>query len=194
MRLEKAIAVKLRNQEGAKQKPNYNQNQTKEEPNNNLINNDNVNVNANEECPPYNSPQGESAPPESNEGDKINYNALMDTFNRMFDGKLPKVTTMTDKRKKAVKARVSEHGKEAIMAVFNNVSQSAFLLGHNNQNWSCDFDWIFRPTNFIKILEGNYNGERISKNQQDSEQRKRDSVLAVATTVREAAAKKKKRT
>lgn len=87
----------------------------------------------------------------------------MDTFNRMFDGKLPKVTTMTDKRKKAVKARVSEHGKEAIMAVFNNVSQSAFLLGHNNQNWSCDFDWIFRPTNFIKILEGNYNGERISK-------------------------------
>ena len=116
----------------------------------------------------------------------------MDTFNRMFDGKLPKVTTMTDKRKKAVKARVSEHGKEAIMAVFNNVSQSAFLLGHNNQNWSCDFDWIFRPTKFIKILEGNYNGERISKNQQDSEQRKRDSVLAVATTVREAAAKKRK--
>lgn len=182
------------NQEEAKQKPNYSQNQTKEEPNNNLINNDNVNVNvnANEECPPYNSPQGESAPPESNEGDKINYNALMDTFNRMFDGKLPKVTTMTDKRKKAVKARASEHGKEAIMAVFNNVSKSAFLLGHNNQNWSCDFDWIFRPTNFIKILEGNYNGERISKNQQDSEQRKRDSVLAVATTVREAAAKKRK--
>lgn len=151
-----------------------------------------IEVEREEECPPYNSPQGESAPPESNEGDKINYNALMDTFNRMFDGKLPKVTTMTDKRKKAVKARASEHGKEAIMAVFNNVSKSAFLLGHNNQNWSCDFDWIFRPTNFIKILEGNYNGERISKNQQDSEQRKRDSVLAVATTVREAAAKKRK--
>ena len=160
--------------------------------NDNDNDNDNDNVNVNEECPPYNSPQGESAPPESNEGDKINYNALMDTFNRMFDGKLPKVTTMTDKRKKAVKARASEHGKEAIMAVFNNVSKSAFLLGHNNQNWSCDFDWIFRPTNFIKILEGNYNGERISKNQQDSEQRKRDSVLAVATTVREAAAKKRK--
>ena len=33
---------------------------------------------------------------------------------------------------------------------------------------------------------------KLSKNQQDSEQRKRDSVLAVATTVREAAAKKRK--
>ena len=151
-----------------------------------------IEVEREEEYPPYNSPQGEVPPKESNESDKINYNALMDTFNKMFSGKLPEVTTMTDKRKKAIRARATEHGKEGIMTVFNNVSQSAFLLGHNNQNWRCDFDWIFRPTNFIKILEGNYNGTRISKNQQDSEQRKRDSVLAVATTVREAAAKKRK--
>lgn len=151
-----------------------------------------IEVEREEEYPPYNSPQGEVPPQESNESDKINYNALMDTFNKMFSGKLPEVTTMTDKRKKAIRARATERGKEGIMTVFNNVSQSAFLLGHNNQNWRCDFDWIFRPTNFIKILEGNYNGTRISKNQQDSEQRKRDSVLAVATTVREAAAKKRK--
>lgn len=151
-----------------------------------------IEVEREEEYPPYNSPQGEVPPQESNESDKINYNALMDTFNKMFSGKLPEVTTMTDKRKKAIRARATEHGKEGVMTVFNNVSQSAFLLGHNNQNWRCDFDWIFRPTNFIKILEGNYNGTRISKNQQDSEQRKRDSVLAVATTVREAAAKKRK--
>lgn len=136
-------------------------------------------------------PQGDdSQSGESNE--RIDYNALMNTFNRMFEGKLPKVSSMTDKRKKAVKARASEHGKVSIMTVFNNVVQSAFLLGRNDQNWRCDFDWIFKPTNFVKILEGNYNGTRLSKNQQDSEQRKRDSVLAVATTVREAAAKKRK--
>lgn len=151
-----------------------------------------IEVEREKEYPPYNPPQGGETPSEGNESEKINYNALMDTFNNMFEGKLPKVTVMTDKRKKAVRARISEHGKEAIMAVFNNVSQSEFLLGHNNRNWSCDFDWIFKPTNFIKILEGNYNGKRLSKNQQDSEQRKRDSVLAVATTVREAAAKKRK--
>ncbi len=136
-------------------------------------------------------PQGDdSQSGESNE--RIDYNALMNTFNKMFEGKLPKVSSMTDKRKKAVKARASEHGKVSIMTVFNNVVQSAFLLGRNDQNWRCDFDWIFKPTNFVKILEGNYNGTRLSKNQQDSEQRKRDSVLAVATTVREAAAKKRK--
>lgn len=151
-----------------------------------------IEIEREEEYPPYNSPQGEEVPSESDESDKINYNALMDTFNKMFEGKLPKITAMTDKRKKAVKARSSEHGKKAIMDVLDNVCQSSFLLGHNNQNWSCDFDWIFRPTNFIKILEGNYNGTRLSKNQQDSEQRKRDSVLAVATTVREAAAKRER--
>ena len=100
-------------------------------------------------------PQGDDADPEK----RIDYNALMGTFNKMFEGKLPKVTSMTDKRKKAVRARVAEHGKQAIMAAFDNVLQSPFLLGNNDRNWSCDFDWIFRPTNFIKILEGNYNGK-----------------------------------
>ena len=127
-----------------------------------------------------------------NPNESINYKSLMDTFNKMFENRLPKVSSMTEKRKKAVRARASEHGKSSIMSVFNNVSQSTFLLGRNDQNWRCDFDWIFRPTNFVKILEGNYNGTRLSKNQQDSEQRKRDSVFAVVTTIREVAAKKRK--
>lgn len=129
---------------------------------------------------------------ESSGNEAIDYNALMDTFNKMFDGKLPKVSSMTDKRKKSIKARVAEYDKQTIMDVFNNILQSPFLLGRNDRNWRCDFDWIFRPTIFTKILEGNYNGTRLSKNQQDSEQRKLDSILAVSTTVREAAAKKRK--
>ena len=129
---------------------------------------------------------------ESSGNEAIDYNALMDTFNKMFDGKLPKVSSMTDKRKKSIKARVAEYDKQAIMDVFNNILQSPFLLGRNDRNWRCDFDWSFRPTNITKILEGNYNGTRLSKNQQDSEQRKLDSILAVSTTVREAAAKKRK--
>lgn len=136
--------------------------------------------------PPGDKPQSDD------HNESINYKSLMDTFNKMFENRLPKVSSMTDKRKKAVKARASEHGKSSIMTVFNNITQSTFLLGRNDQNWRCDFDWIFRPTNFVKILEGNYNGTRLSKNQQDSEQRKRDSVFAVATTIREAAAKKRK--
>ncbi|WP_071146709.1 hypothetical protein [Bacteroides ihuae] len=123
--------------------------------------------------------------------EKVDYVALMDCFNQMFNGKLPSISSMIDKRKKAVKMRAAEHGKQSIMAVFKNTLQSQFLLGHNDNNWRCDFDWIFRPTNYVKILEGNYNGTRLSKNQRDSQQRKFDSITAISTTVREAAAKKR---
>lgn len=144
-----------------------------------------------EEYIPPMFPQGDTPHSEEHESEKIDYNSLMETFNKMFEGKLSQITSMTDKRKKAVKARASEHGKNAIMTVFQNVLQSAFLMGHNDKNWSCDFDWIFRPTNFIKILEGNYNGNRTNQNERDSQQRKLNSAVAVATRVQEAAAKKR---
>jgi hypothetical protein len=124
--------------------------------------------------------------------EKIDYSGLMEYYNSTFKDRLQQIKSMTDVRKKAVKARIAQYGKESVRTVFNLILQSPFLLGANDRNWKCDFDWIFKQANFTKILEGNYNGTRLSKNQQDSEQRKRDSVLAVATTVREAAAKKRK--
>lgn len=172
---------------GGRPKKN-NQNETKDKPNNN--DNKNNNENVNEEYIPPMVPQGDDGHSSSQE-EKIDYNALMETFNKMFEGKLPKITSMTDKRKKAVKARASEHGKNAIMTVFQNVLHSSFLMGRNDKNWSCDFDWIFRPTNFIKILEGNYNENRNSQNERDSQRRKLNSALAIATRVQEAAAKKR---
>ena len=123
--------------------------------------------------------------------ERIDYNALMSTFNSMFEGKLPRATSMTEKRRKAVRARIAEHGKQAVMTVFAHVLQSPFLLGNNDKNWSCDFDWIFRPNNFIKILEGNYDGNRNGKNGRDSQQRKFNSAVAISTRVQEAAAKKR---
>ena len=176
------------NQNETKDKPTNNQNETKDKPNNN--DNKNNNENVNEEYIPPIVPPGDDGHPLSHE-EKIDYNALMETFNKMFEGKLPKITSMTDKRKKAVKARASEHGKNAIMTVFQNVLHSSFLMGRNDKNWSCDFDWIFRPTNFIKILEGNYNENRNSQNERDSQRRKLNSALAIATRVQEAAAKKR---
>ena len=169
------------NQNKTKSEPKQNQNKTKVKPNENV--NDNVNENDNY-IPPI-VPQGDDGHHE----ERIDYNALMNTFNQMFNSKLSKVISMTDKRKQAVRARVSEHGKQAIMTVFQNILQSPFLLGHNDKNWSCDFDWIFRPTNFIKILEGNYNGNRTNQRERDSQQRRVNSAIAVATRVQEAAAK-----
>ena len=98
------------------------------------------------------SPPGSAPPPSP----RIDYSAIMRDFNARFAGVLPAVTVMTEKRKAAVKARIGEHGMDSIAKVFDNIAASGFLKGHNDHNWKADFDWVFRPTNYVKILEGNY--------------------------------------
>lgn len=92
--------------------------------------------------------------------EKIDYNGLMEYYNSTFKDKLQQIKLMTDVRKKAVKARITQYGKESVRTAFNLILQSPFLLGANDRNWKCDFDWIFKQANFTKILEGNYNGKR----------------------------------
>jgi hypothetical protein len=90
----------------------------------------------------------------------VDFSRLMDYFNSTFSGKLPSIKSMTDTRKKAIKARISQYGKTSIEEVFKSVLNSDFLLGGNDRNWRPDFDWIFKAANYTKILEGNYDGKR----------------------------------
>lgn len=75
----------------------------------------------------------------------------MDYFNSTFKGKLPAIKSIDAKRKKAIKARVAQYGKQAVFDVFQLVLDSPFLLGQNDKNWRCTFDWIFKSANFTKI-------------------------------------------
>ena len=86
----------------------------------------------------------------------IDFKAFMEYFNNRFEGKLPTIRTMSRERRAAVKARAAEYGKKAVFEVLEKVASSPFLLGHNDRNWTCDFNWIFKPNNFVKILEGSY--------------------------------------
>ena len=90
----------------------------------------------------------------------VDFSMLMNYFNSTFSGKLPSIKSMTETRKKAIKARVAQYGKKSIEEVFKSVLNSDFLLGGNDRNWRPDFDWIFKDANYTKILEGNYNGKR----------------------------------
>lgn len=103
--------------------------------------------------------------------ERVDYNGLMEYYNSTFKDKLQQIKLMTEARKKAVKARIAQYGKESIRTAFNIVLQSPFLLGEINRNWKCDFDWIFKQANYTKILEGNYNGKRI-----DTAATRRESV------------------
>lgn len=90
----------------------------------------------------------------------VDFVRLQEYFNTTFNGKLSMVLNMTEARRKAVKARIAQYEKETVFTVLKKVAASPFLLGCNDRNWKCDFDWIFKAGNFTKILEGNYDEKR----------------------------------
>jgi hypothetical protein len=92
--------------------------------------------------------------------DHVDFVRLQEYFNTTFNGKLSMVVNMTEARRKAVKARIAQYDKETVFTVLKKVAASPFLLGCNDRNWKCDFDWIFKAGNFTKILEGNYDEKR----------------------------------
>ena len=73
------------------------------------------------------------------------------------------VKILTDKRRAAVSARLREHGREAVFDVIRAAGRSSFLAGQNTREWTADFDWIFRPVNFVKVLEGKYENKEKSQ-------------------------------
>ena len=67
------------------------------------------------------------------------------------------VRNIKGKRLDSLHARIKEYSKDDVLTVIENVKYSDFLKGNNNRNWTTDIDWILKPNNFIKVLEGNYN-------------------------------------
>lgn len=98
--------------------------------------------------------------------DKIDYKKIINLFNSICFS-LPKVRTITDSRKKAIKnafihlQNIEAFEKltiyEAFTLLFNNIEKSDFLCGRTNNQWQSGFDWILKKSNLIKIAEGNYN-------------------------------------
>lgn len=103
-----------------------------------------------------NCKHGDSPDPSDGSAEKINYQGVVDYFNRIFEGKLSHVDVLNDSRRKAIRARMAEFGREAVAKVFRIVLQSPFLMGNNDRNWKASFDWIFKASNFVKIMEGTY--------------------------------------
>ena len=69
---------------------------------------------------------------------------------------LPRVSKISDVRERAINARLKENGMETVKAVIDKVRDSDFLNGKNDKGWTASIDWIVKPANFQKILEGCY--------------------------------------
>lgn len=98
----------------------------------------------------------------------IDIEEIITIFNQVCFS-LPNVSKSTPEREKAIYKILETYTTQDIGTVFKNVSQSDYLCGKKVE-WKADFDWIFVPKNFIKILENKYknieNGQ-INNNQRE---------------------------
>ncbi len=89
----------------------------------------------------------------------ITVNQIVDLYHEICKS-YPKLRTLSEKRRKAIRARLRVYSIKDFKTIFEYAQNSDFLKGSNNVNWSADFDWMMQDANFAKILEGKYNGKR----------------------------------
>ena len=90
---------------------------------------------------------------------KTNYKATITKYNNICTN-LPKVTKVTDSRKRAIRRIHERFSDDEIEMGFRKAQASEFLSGkfkgQGHENWICTFDWIMKDTNMAKVLDGNY--------------------------------------
>lgn len=119
-------------------------------PNKNNINNNNIN----------NKREGSIPAARLSNGD---LNRIMNHWNLVAGSVgVPKIIGIDKKteRYRSLCARVDAFGVDAVLKVFDDVGKQEFLHGKNQKGWTATFDWVLKPANFQKIMEGNYRDKK----------------------------------
>ena len=83
---------------------------------------------------------------------------IVDEWNTLRSYGIPSVSRITSdsKRYKSLVARLNQFSEPQIFDAIQKIRESEFLQGVNNRGWVITFDWFVLPTNFLKVLDGNY--------------------------------------
>ena len=92
---------------------------------------------------------------------KSEYSEIMEAWNRL---PVTNIKVIKGTRLTMLKARLKDYTIDEILSAISNIRESPFLLGQNNKGWQITFDWFIKPNNFVKVYEGNYTGQRQTKN------------------------------
>ena len=93
---------------------------------------------------------------EEKQSNRIDYMAIKAMYNELCPS-FPSCVTMSDARKKAIKARfTSGYTMEHFKLLFMKAEASSFLKGHNGRNWIASFDWLIKDSSMAKVLSGNF--------------------------------------
>ena len=103
----------------------------------------------------------------TNRGNRVDYQEIINLYNNTCVS-FPKVFTLSETRKKAIKKKLKTYSMEDFKKLFEMTEGSKFLKGENNWNWSANFDWLIKDSNMVKVLEGNYEDKLDNRPRQTS--------------------------
>lgn len=108
---------------------------------------------------PHEGARSEAKP--TKKEDKIDFEKVRQQFNRIMEAKkIPKLKgKIAGQRKAFFEARVRENGIVSVYRVMIKAAESNFLNGGGGKGWIANFEWIFRPNNFPKVLDGYYDNQ-----------------------------------
>lgn len=84
---------------------------------------------------------------------------VIDRWNSLNLQKLVCIKEGTN-RYKLLNARIKDYGMDSVLKAIDMIGESSFLKGNNTKGWTITFDWLIKPNNFIKVLEGNYSDKQ----------------------------------
>ncbi len=95
----------------------------------------------------------------------IDYSELVKFFNEETKGVFGTIhLPLSDTRKGMINARIKTYGKETFIKMILIALNSDFLKGQNKNGWRASFDWLIKPTNFEKVISGNYDNKNSGRN------------------------------
>lgn len=100
--------------------------------------------------------------------ERVDYQQVADMYNEICIS-FPRCTSLSENRKKAIKARSKTYTIDDFKKLFTMAENSDFLKGKNDRNWNANFDWLLKDSNFAKVLDGNYNNNPIQQSKQSSQ-------------------------
>ncbi len=93
---------------------------------------------------------------------------ITDAWNSLGLQQITKITGES-KRGGMLRARVHEYGVDAVLGAIEKIRHSEYLKGQNRRGWVITFEWLVKPNNFVKVLEGNYDTISVPGNRTASE-------------------------
>lgn len=94
---------------------------------------------------------------------EIDIQKFIDYFNKQVTdhhSRIPKIQRIEGKRREALNARCREYKKPKLIEMIQHAVHSTFLNGGGNKGWVATIDWLLAPSNFLKVIEGNYDDHR----------------------------------